>query len=60
MKVFDLLLAALAVIAGGVMLMSLSRGEFFSSKAFVGMLLIAGGLRYLWKHRADFRKQRAK
>jgi hypothetical protein len=53
MRVFDLLLAVLAVIAGAVVFMSRSHGEFFSAKVFVSMLLIAGGLRFLWKHRAN-------
>jgi hypothetical protein len=51
MKVFDPLVAVAAVITGVVVLMSLSRDEFLSRTAFVGMLFIAGGLTYLWKHR---------
>jgi uncharacterized membrane protein HdeD (DUF308 family) len=51
MKVFDLLLAVAAVITGIVVLMRIPHSEFFSRTAFVGMLFIAGGLTYLWKHR---------
>ena len=60
MKVFDLLLAVLAVIAGAVVMMSRSRSEFFSAKVFFGMLLIAGGLTYLWRHRANLWKHGSK
>jgi hypothetical protein len=52
MKVFDRLVAVAAVITGAVVLMSLSRGEFLSATAFGGLLFIAGGLTYLWKHRS--------
>ena len=58
MKVSDLLLAVLAVITGAVVLMSLSHREFVSTKAFFGILLIAGGLTYLWKHRAKYNSLR--
>jgi hypothetical protein len=60
MKVSDLLLALLALITGAAVLMSVSHGEFFSVKAFFGMLFVAGGLTYLWKQRANLWKQRAK
>jgi|HubBroStandDraft_2_1064218.scaffolds.fasta_scaffold10855_3 hypothetical protein len=51
MKVFDLLLAVSAVITGTIVLMRLSRGEFYTRFTFVGVVFIAGGLIYLWKHR---------
>jgi hypothetical protein len=59
MKVSDLLLALLAVVTGAAVLITVPHGEFFSPKAFFGMLAIAGGLIYLWKHRAYLRKHRA-
>ena len=52
MKVFDSLLAVASVITGGVVLMRLSHSEFFSRTAIVGVVFIAGGLTYLWTHRA--------
>jgi len=60
MKVSDLLLALLALITGAVVLITIPHGEFLSSKAVFGVIAIAGGLTYLWKHRANLRKHRAK
>jgi hypothetical protein len=51
-SVLDPLFAVAVVITGAVVLMRLSYSELFSRDAFVGVLFIAGGLTYLWKHRS--------
>ena len=57
MNTLHVFLGVAAVIAGAILLLSVPYNRFFwdhAAEAFIGVLLVAGGLTYFWKRR-DFR-----
>jgi len=57
MNTLHVFLGVAAVIAGAILLLSVPYNRFFwdhSAEAFIGVVLVAGGLTYFWKRR-DFR-----
>ena len=57
MNTLHVFLGVAAVIAGAILLLSVPYNRFFwdhEAEAFIGIVLVAGGLTYFWKRR-DFR-----
>jgi hypothetical protein len=57
MNTLHVFLGVAAVIAGAILLLSVPYNRFFwdhAAEAFIGVVLVAGGLTYFWKRR-DFR-----
>ena len=57
MNTLHVFLGVAAVIAGAILLLSVPYNRFFwdhAAEAFIGIVLVAGGLTYFWKRR-DFR-----
>ena len=57
MKTLNVFLAVAAMIAGAILLLSVPYNGLFwdhATEAFIGVVLVAGGLTYFWKRR-DFR-----
>ena len=57
MNTLHVFLGVAAVIAGAILLLSVPYNRFFwdhAADAFIGVVLLAGGLTYFWKRR-DFR-----
>jgi len=53
MKTWQVFLAVLAMLSGVIILVSLSSGAFGDDTgfaAFMGIVLLAAGLTFLWKH----------
>ena len=52
MKTLNVFLAVAAMIAGAILLLSVPYNAFFwdhAAEAFIGVVLLAGGLTYFWK-----------
>ena len=52
MKTLNVFLAVAAMIAGAILLLSVPYNGFFwdhAAEAFIGLVLLAGGLTYFWK-----------
>jgi ferredoxin-NADP reductase len=52
MKTLHVFLAVAAMIAGAILLLSVPYNGFFwdhAAEAFIGVVLLAGGLTYFWK-----------
>jgi hypothetical protein len=52
MKTLNVFLAVAAMIAGAILLLSVPYNGFFwdhAAEAFIGVVLLAGGLTYFWK-----------
>jgi hypothetical protein len=52
MKTLHVFLAVAAMIAGAILLLSVPYNGFFwdhAAEAFIGLVLLAGGLTYFWK-----------
>jgi ferredoxin-NADP reductase len=52
MRTVNVFLAIAAVIAGAILLLSVPYNGFFwdhAAEAFIGVVLLAGGLTYFWK-----------
>ena len=58
MKTLHVFLAVAAMIAGAILLLSVPYNGFFwdhAAEAFIGVVLVVGGLTYFWKH-SDFHR----
>jgi hypothetical protein len=58
MRTLYVFLAIAAMIAGAILLLSVPYNGFFwdhAAEAFIGVVLVAGGLTYFWK-RSDFHR----